>query len=270
MIILRKEKNKKIKQKEDNKNIKYNEQELKGHNKILTDLEMDKSYYEKSYYISGPIKIIISLFILILLILWLIPYYAIKDNPSPEYIPEIKEIYQQIDFNKYNNTLPLINSFEEYALYVDSRNKIVKNVADKISSLACDYSENYIICQSKTIFNFVRDKFNYVQDPNSFEYVKSPIESLNNLGGDCDDASVLLASLLGSIGIRTRLVFVPNHVYVEAYLPEASFRYKAYKKQDWVALDSTCKNCKFGEVPIKYLDKNLKKQKLKKIYVNVS
>jgi hypothetical protein len=43
---------------------------------------------------------------------------------------------------------------------------------------------------------------------------------------------------------------VPNHVYVEAYIPEAISSYKAYSKQNWVALDATCKNCDFGSVPL--------------------
>ena len=76
--------------------------------------------------------------------------------------------------------------------------------------------------------------------------MKAAKESLVNGGGDCDDASVLVASLLESIGVKTRFVFVTNHVYVQAYLPDALSRYKA--DDDWVNLDAVCSNCKFGEI----------------------
>ena len=71
-------------------------------------------------------------------------------------------------------------------------------------------------------------------------------------GGDCDDNSVLLANLLQSIGINTRFTFVPRHVYVEAYLPDAIWRHK--KEGDWVVLDSTCEYCEFGDISIQSLN----------------
>jgi len=202
---------------------------------------------KEPHRIPGPIKFILGLFLVILMILIVVPHYYVKDNPHPNSIPEISEVYTPVAVNRSNIS---ISSRDQYLLFIDARDKDIKGVADRVSSLACDYSENYIMCQTKALYLFVRDNFDYVRDPSSFEYVKTPIESLNNLGGDCDDASVLLSSLLGSIGVKTRLVFVPNHVYVEAYLPEASSKYKSYKKQDWVAMDPTCKNCDFGEIPI--------------------
>jgi len=197
--------------------------------------------------ISGPIKLILGIFLLLIIVLWLVPYYYVKDNPHPKYIPTIEEVYSPVEVERNNIT---ISSKDKYLLFVDSLDPNVKGVADRISSLACDYSENYMVCQTKAIYSFVKDNFDYVRDPASYEYVKTPLESLNNLGGDCDDASVLLASLLGSIGVKTRLVFIPRHVYVEAYLPEASIKYKSYKKQDWVGMDPTCKSCEFGEIPL--------------------
>lgn len=214
------------------------------HHEIFEDAV---SSNESPRRIPGPIKIILGIFLLLIIILWLVPYYYVKDNPHPKYIPTIDEVYSPVEVERNNIS---ISSRDKYLLFVDPLNPIVKGVADRISSLSCEYSENYAVCQSKAIYSFVKDNFDYVRDPNSYEYVKTPIESLNNLGGDCDDASVLLASLLGSIGIKTRLVFIPRHVYVEAYLPEASIKYKSYKKQDWVAMDPTCKNCEFGEIPL--------------------
>ena len=62
----------------------------------------------------------------------------------------------------------------------------------------------------------------------------------------------MLATLLGSVGIDTRFVFVPGHVYVEAWIPDALRRYKS--EDDWVPLDATCNSCGFGEIHYSYSD----------------
>jgi hypothetical protein len=62
----------------------------------------------------------------------------------------------------------------------------------------------------------------YVNDPKmSADYVQYPAETLERRGGDCDDMTVLLATLLGSIGISTAFVEVlppedaaKNHIYL--------------------------------------------------------
>jgi len=69
---------------------------------------------------------------------------------------------------------------------------------------------------------FVRDKIRYVKDVRGVETVQTPDVTLQIKAGDCDDKSVLLASLLESIGHPTRFVaigFKPDdyvHVYVES------------------------------------------------------
>jgi hypothetical protein len=216
---------------------------------------------EKKRLLDGPLRMIIGLFLVMLMIFWLVPYYYVKQNPSPRYIPSIDEVMQGIDLERSrareeNITLKvssLTSSKDMYRLVVDPRDQDVKMIADRIASIACKdlgSGSGYRLCHAKAIFLFVRDRFTYVLDPVRYEYVKTPMGSIRSLGGDCDDASVLLASLLGSIGISTRLVFVPNHVYVEALLPEASMKDKTYKGEDWVALDGACKGCGFGEMSI--------------------
>jgi hypothetical protein len=64
-------------------------------------------------------------------------------------------------------------------------------------------------------------------------------------GSDCDGLAVLLATLELAIGVDTRLVFVPGHVYVELKLDKGPGKY-----QSWFPADATCKSCKFGEIPV--------------------
>ena len=48
----------------------------------------------------------------------------------------------------------------------------------------------------------------------SIDSVSLPRQTLKRITGDCDDLSVLYASLLESAGIQTALVTVPGHIYV--------------------------------------------------------
>ncbi|TVQ25969.1 MAG: hypothetical protein EA382_06240 [Spirochaetaceae bacterium] len=66
---------------------------------------------------------------------------------------------------------------------------------------------------------------NYVIDPNSsyielsenasaIDFLQYPGETLSYRGGDCDDLSILYASLLESTGISTAFITIPGHIYV--------------------------------------------------------
>lgn len=73
------------------------------------------------------------------------------------------------------------------------------------------------------------------------ETLQSPVVTMQLKGGDCDDHSTLIASLLKSIGFKTRFTTVASdeedpqqftHVFAEVFDPVA---------QRWTALDSTVK-----------------------------
>ena len=201
-------------------------------------LEQHEDDHEPWY--KGPIKVIIGLFLILLLVMWLIPYYGIKQNPEPNYLPTLENL------NVPEMTIPETNS-EKITAYVQV-NPEIKQIADKIVTLSCE--ETSKVCNSKAIFYFVQKNFNYLNDPLAFEYYKTPQESFNSNSGDCDDASILLSSLLQSIGLQTRFVFVPGHVFVQVKLKEAISRYKS--EGDWVNLDATCSNCEFAELDYSY------------------
>ncbi len=203
---------------------------------------------EPEPWYKGPIKWILAIFLALIIVLWYIPSYAVKIDPYPKYIPTIEEVIpSQISLDTINNS---INTKEDFLRFLNFNDPVIKQTADRIVTKACKSNK---VCHAKAIFYFVRDRFDYVSDPNAFEYVKTAKESLVNGGGDCDDASVLAANLLGAVGIRTRFVFIPGHVYIQAYLPEALKKYKT--EEDWVNLDPTCKNCEFGEIPIENINK---------------
>jgi hypothetical protein len=84
------------------------------------------------------------------------------------------------------------------------------------------------------LYKFVRDRIRYVKDINGVETLHTPEKVLENAAGDCDDKSILLASLLESLGYKTRIVAVGfrknsfSHVY-----PEVLFN------NEWVSLETT-------------------------------
>lgn len=110
---------------------------------------------------------------------------------------------------------------------------------------------------AKAIYNWVRTNFRFVPDPIGYDdnwqpqgyETLRPIEELLQVrAGDCDDInSVLLASLLSSIGIVCRLVTVAadadqpgqfSHIYFEALIDG-----------EWIAVDAARPGAKFGREP---------------------
>lgn len=71
------------------------------------------------------------------------------------------------------------------------------------------------------IHRFVQNEIRYVKDIRNVETIQTPIVTLNNRYGDCDDKSTLTAALLESIGHPTRFVACgfngkdPSHVFVQ-------------------------------------------------------
>jgi len=201
---------------------------------------VEEEFRDKEPWYKGPLKIIVGLFLLLLIILWVVPHYGIKQNPEPSHIPALAEL------NIPEMQIPEIDSS-------DIRNYVqiipeIKQLADKIVTLSCQ--ETHKICNAKAIFYFVQKNFNYVNDPLAFEYYKTPQESFLSQNGDCDDASILLASLLQSIGFQTRFVQVPRHIFVQVKIPEAVSSYKT--DENWINLDPTCNSCEFGEIHYSY------------------
>jgi transglutaminase-like putative cysteine protease len=212
--------------------------QMNHHEEIIKEAEEDNK--ESSNWYKGPIKIILGLFMLLLIIMMVVPFYGVKQNPEPNYVPTLEEL------NIPELEIPTINS-DNINAFVQVTPEI-KQLADKIVTLSC--IKTHKICNAKSIFYFVQQNFNYLNDPLAFEYYKTPQESLKSKSGDCDDGSILLSSLLQSIGLRTRFVFVPGHVYVQVRIPEAISAYK--EDNNWINLDSTCSNCEFGEIHYSY------------------
>lgn len=84
----------------------------------------------------------------------------------------------------------------------------------------------------KALFNFVQKHIRYTPDTADVELIMTPTRLLDVRAGDCDDKSLLLATLLRSIDKPARfkaIGFQPgelSHVYVQARIGE-----------EWISLD---------------------------------
>lgn len=68
-------------------------------------------------------------------------------------------------------------------------------------------------CQLNKIYDYVTDNFAYYSDPRSNEFIQSPSETLKVKGGDCEDLTILMNSLLENLGFKTYIVLTDNHAY---------------------------------------------------------
>lgn len=102
------------------------------------------------------------------------------------------------------------------------------------AELVSDLPQKSWIGEIDRLHRFVRDHIRYLKDTRGVETVQTPTVTLDLGQGDCDDKSVLLASLLESIGHPTRFVAIGyqpgryEHVYVETKL-----------NNSWISLDPT-------------------------------
>jgi hypothetical protein len=77
--------------------------------------------------------------------------------------------------------------------------------------------------KAEAILDFVSNEIYYVSDPeDGVEYAKKPITTLLAGGGDCEDQTLLLCSLLESVGVKTYIAFTDEHVFALAPLSNSS------------------------------------------------
>jgi hypothetical protein len=102
----------------------------------------------------------------------------------------------------------------------------VRHVAMRIAApFSKDGAWNF--SQLAVLFHFVKKRMRYQADPYGIEYTENPLMALRLGAGDCDDQAILMASLLGSMGIPWRLHHLINfdsdgdkiaHLIAEAYV----------------------------------------------------
>ncbi|MBT4540900.1 transglutaminase domain-containing protein [Candidatus Woesearchaeota archaeon] len=202
---------------------------------------------------------ILSIIFVMLLILSIVPIYSIKFDPMPKNIPTLSDVVTE--FKEVNNSFE-VKTQKDYYKLLNANDPFVKQVAVKVATEGCSDGlggDRAKLCQAKAIYYFVRDNIKYISDPvfPEDDYVETAPEVLYTGGSDCDGMAILLANLEAAIGLPTRFVFVPRHVYIWVYIEDAPKKYFVDKTDNygWIRLDATCKQCEFGVIPAENVDK---------------
>jgi len=97
--------------------------------------------------------------------------------------------------------------------YVDAIVKNDQSLRQKAIEVSKDCWSGDKECQLISIYEYVIQNIKYYSDPRDDEYIQTPYQTLEIGGGDCEDLTVLLNSLLENIGIKTYLVLTEDHAY---------------------------------------------------------
>jgi beta-lactamase superfamily II metal-dependent hydrolase len=85
------------------------------------------------------------------------------------------------------------------------------------------------------------------------EYPRYPVETLVDKGGDCEDTSILLASIIDKLGYGVVLIMLPNHVGVGVKGGENVYgTYWEYKGNKYYYIETTGEGWGIGDLPGEY------------------
>ncbi len=92
----------------------------------------------------------------------------------------------------------------------------MRNLA--VSSAIKYGSPNSIATRLFAVYKAVGDRVHYISDPRQDEYIAGPRETWDVRGGDCDDLSLLLASMYEAIGLDASIVEAFNETVGHVFL----------------------------------------------------
>lgn len=111
-----------------------------------------------------------------------------------------------------------------------------------------DIPENDKMSTVKAVFNWVKEKVYYIKEfPETFKAPWTMLEIIQQEGqvsGDCDDFTILLGSLLRSLGFRVAVVITQSrnkNTYTHVFL-----QVKFQSNGLWMSLDPTAKKRPMG------------------------
>lgn len=84
------------------------------------------------------------------------------------------------------------------------------------------------------------------------EYPRYPIETLVDGGGDCEDTSILICSILRELGYEIRLISFPEHMAVGILGEGLSGTYYEFNGKKYYYLETTGGGWEIGEIPPEY------------------
>jgi hypothetical protein len=121
------------------------------------------------------------------------------------------ELTFEVDFSEEFNSNPITT--DEYSSYMDAIEISNNELRLESTNAASECFSGDKECQLISIYEHVLQNYKYFGDARDDEHIQTPSETKQYKGGDCEDLSILLNSLLENIGIETWMVFTEDHAY---------------------------------------------------------
>ncbi len=183
---------------------------------------------------------------------------------SPESIPVLEKLYTwEWDGVERSITITvpeqLYDYYSEKERYqtMDYRGYLLHPVDDQyIEALVYEFNliqvNEGLSEENKTdlVISFIQS-MEYVLDADSkglTEYPRFPVETLVDGGGDCEDTSILMASLLDCMGYNVSLILMPDHLAVGVEVNATGVHW-VYDNVTYYYLETTATGWEEGEVP---------------------
>jgi len=121
------------------------------------------------------------------------------------------EIIFEVDFSEPINAQSITQ--DEYSDYLDAIEVNNNDLRLEATTAASECLSGDKECQLVSIYEYFILEYKYFSDPRDDEHIQTPAETKKYKGGDCEDLTILLNSLLENIGIETYMVFTEDHAY---------------------------------------------------------
>lgn len=159
----------------------------------------------------------------------------------------------------------------DYGVYVMDPfdDRIIREIASTMKAYA---RRNGLSTDEQLEFaTYFVHQLEYVPDDvsTSFDdYPRYPVETLVHRGGDCEDASILLAAILEAMGEKVGFIRFPEHLQV-GIVRDGSYpgAYYEHGGQRYYTLEATGGGWQLGELPPEYVGKNAEILPLSKVPV---
>lgn len=144
---------------------------------------------------------------------------------------------------------------EDYSIYVTHPfdDEYLRILIEKINFIAIsgDYSE---VEKVNLVISFVQS-LPYTSDSVTTpydEYPRYPLETLVDGGGDCEDSSILVSSLLYGMNYDVILLGLPGHMACGVYTQDGYGFYYLLNEREYYYLETTSEGWKIGDIPQDY------------------
>lgn len=158
-----------------------------------------------------------------------------------QYYSGLERYYQPGDYHNYIN--------DEWNSYV------CKTLAESIVKAAMDKG----MSKRNAVFEVVAfvQSLPYISDLDengeAYDYPKYPIETLMEGGGDCEDSTILLATMLKELGYGVAVIHYPGHILLGiAGSNEESGLYFTVDGTNYYIMETTYPGWKWGQLPERY------------------